>query len=379
MFVRRCAAVVVAFVAATAVAGTAQAAPDWNSSPVKAKWEALGGASFAGEKVGDEVVLENGIRWARFSRYDIVITWRESAGAHWMSGAISRLWLGTSPATSAATMDQVPVNRGAQAGAAIAYDTGYSVYYSDAYGAHAVGGPTRDKYWANGSVTGRFGWPTSGRLDIGDGTGTEQRFSEAVSFFDQAGEMPPFWISGALRDKYRSLGGPEPTSRVDWLTSDQVEQPGGGWSVQIHGNEGIYWSPATGAALVHSGPNEVYLAKGGPAGPFGYPKGDTRRRSGEPGEQSNVTEFVQNYGLYQADHVRGTYWMGGGLRDTYEAIETSSGQRLGDPRTNPAPGAGHGRPVRPVRRGPGRRAAVGSAHRWSRPARTGARRTARGR
>lgn len=68
---------VAAFVAATVVVpGTAHAA-EWETSPVRAKWQALGGASFAGEKVGDEVVLDNGIRWAKFAKYDIVITWRD--------------------------------------------------------------------------------------------------------------------------------------------------------------------------------------------------------------------------------------------------------------------------------------------------------------
>ncbi|WP_086666858.1 LGFP repeat-containing protein [Lentzea kentuckyensis] len=318
--------------ATSVVTGTANAAGEWETSPVRAKWLALGGASFAGDKVGDEVVLDNGIRWAKFSKYDIVITWREAAGAHWMSGAISRLWLGTSPATAAAIMDQVSVNRGSQAGAATAYDTGYSVYYSDAYGAHAIGGAARDKYWANGSVTGRFGWPASGLLDVGNGSGTEQRFSEAVSFFHKLGEPTPFWISGALRDKYRDTGAPNGLN--DWLTSDQVEQPGNGWKAEFGSPQAIYWSAATGAHELSWDATAAYQAHGGPSGPFGYPKTDTTAE----GWSLHFTTFV-NASLYKGD--AGIFWMSGQVRDTFEESRRSQyGQGFGWPTSNqtPAPG-----------------------------------------
>ncbi|NGY61666.1 hypothetical protein G7043_22310 [Lentzea sp. NEAU-D13] len=321
---------VAAFVAATVVVpGTAHAA-EWETSPVRAKWQALGGASFAGEKVGDEVVLENGIRWAKFAKYDIVITWREGAGAHWMSGAVSRLWLGTSPATSAAIMDQVPVSRGAQLGAATAYDTGYSVYYSDAYGAHAIGGAARDKYWANGSVTGRFGWPISGVVDVYTGA-KEQRFSEAVSFYQAPGQAQPYWISGALRDRYFYYGldkGPQGP-----LRADQVEQPGNGWKAQFESGA-IYWSAAAGAHMLNAEMNDTYQANSGPVGAFGYPKTDTSPRTGDSGS-GNIAEFTGNVTLYQGADVGGAYWMGGPVRDKYEENWRSPyGQKLYWPTSN---------------------------------------------
>lgn len=343
MFVRRSVALVAALAASTAALmpvtlGTAGAVPapvhqaadpvtqlpagKWEDSPVHAKWRDLGGASFAGDKVGDEIVLSNGIRYAKFSKFNIVITWREGAGAHWMSGSISQLWQsGGSPATSAATMDQVPVSRDSQAGAAIAYDTGYSVYYSDAYGAHAIGGAARDKYWKNGSLTGRFGWPVSGLMDIENGSGTEQRFSEAVSFYRKAG-AEPFWISGALRDKFLQHGGPAPFSSLDWLTTDQVEEPGGGWSTQ-HESGGIYWSVATGPRVLSESMNDAYQAKSGPSGAFGYPTTDTTSR--DQYMNRYTADFANNVTLYHSAYDGTTYWMGGGVRDARDRYERATG------------------------------------------------------
>ena len=51
----------------------------WEDSPVYKKWVALGGANFAGDKVGDEVVQSDGIRYAKFSK-NVIITWKDGVG-----------------------------------------------------------------------------------------------------------------------------------------------------------------------------------------------------------------------------------------------------------------------------------------------------------
>lgn len=354
MSVRRSVALVAALAASTAALmpitlGTASAAPvpvhqaaddevvqlpagRWEDSPIYAKWQALGGAAFAGDKVGDEIYLSNGIRWAKFAKYDIVITWKEGLGAHWMSGAISRLWQpGDAIVKSAATMDQVPVSRGSQAGAAIAYDTGYSVYYSDAYGAYAVAGKQRDKYWANGSVTGKFGWPISDQIAMADNGGVEQRFSEAVSLFQQVpSESETYWISGALRDEYREKGGP---NGFGWLTRDQVAEAGNGWSAQA-AKGSIYWSASTGAHALSDFSTGGYVNKGGPNGHLGYPTTDTSEHDG-----GETTDFSTGKTLYARVQSSGFMWMGGRVRDTYDVNGGTAGP-LGWPRSDqtPAPG-----------------------------------------
>jgi uncharacterized protein with LGFP repeats len=354
MSVRRSVALVAALAASTAALmpitlGTASAAPvpvhqaaddevvqlpagRWEDSPIYAKWQALGGASFAGDKVGDEIYLSNGIRWARFAKYDIVITWKEGLGAHWMSGAISRQWQpGDAIVKSAATMDQVPVSRGSQAGAAIAFDTGYSVYYSDAYGAFSLAGKQREKYWATGSVNGLFGWPVTEQLAMADTGGVEQRFSEAVSLYQQVPSVSEaYWISGALRDKYREKGGP---NGFGWLSYDQSVQHDNGWAAHT-AKGGIYWSAGTGAHAISPKTVEKLNRAGGVVSHFGYPSSDTVDVAG-----GQTTDFATNKTMYVTPEGN-AFWMGGRVRDEYNVNGGPGHPFLGWPKSDqtPAPG-----------------------------------------
>lgn len=280
----------------------------WEDSPVYKKWVALGGAAFAGDKVHEEVVQEDGIRYAKFSK-NVVITWKEGVGAFWFSGAVAarwQLWLDTNGVTkTVAIMDQVQTNRGSQLGVASAFDNGNSVYYSDAYGAFAISGTNRAKYWANGSITGRFGWPTSDEVMHTAG-GTHQSFSEAVSFFKKAGDEQPYWISGALRDQYNSDHGPN--GPAGWLWRDQAEAANNGWSVGITGGN-IYWSAATGAQRLTGDIDLKYYQQGGPGGHAGYPtSGVTAVGAGTVATFKNAVEIYHS-------PATGAHWLSGALRD----------------------------------------------------------------
>jgi uncharacterized protein with LGFP repeats len=331
MNMRSSVVLVAAVLASTAVTfGTANAADDWENSPVRAKWQALGGASFAGDKVGDEVVEPGGTRWAKFSKYDIVITWRESAGAHWMSGAITGRWL-SGGRGSVLLKDQVAVSRGAQAGAAADFEFGSSIYYSDAYGAFWVHGTERDTYLGNGGATGKFGWPTSDLFLVGPvGSGKfEQQFSEAVSTYREP-ERSATWMSGALRDKFREELA---AGSRDWPAQSQIARPGNGWSVRM--NRGaIYWSAATGAHKL-DWMYDTYETEGGPGGRFGYPVTDTRAHDG-----GFSTDFVNQTTLYRgpADE-NNNFWISGRVRDEY-GVQGGPAGPLGWPRSSqtPAPG-----------------------------------------
>ncbi|WP_143467005.1 LGFP repeat-containing protein [Lentzea kentuckyensis] len=330
MSVRSSLVVVAALLAAAALPfGTAHAADEWEKSPVYAKWQALGGAAFAGDKVGDEVVERDGKRWAKFSKYDIVITWRESAGAHWFSGAISRRWFFGSGSGPVAVTDQVQVNRGAQAGASVDFEYGSSVFYSDAYGAFWVHGTERYTYLGNGGPTGKFGWPTSDLLPVGERLGWEQRFSEAVSTYREP-ERSAVWISGALRDRFREELA---AGRRNWPAGDQLQRAGNGWSIRM--NRGaIYWSTQTGARLLDYEASNALESNGGPGGQFGYPATDTTAHDG-----GFTTDFVNKTTVYLGPADDGAFWISGRVRDEY-GMQGGLAGPLGWPRSSqtPAPG-----------------------------------------
>ena len=277
----------------------------WEDSPVYKKWVALGGANFAGDKVGDEVVQSDGIRYAKFSK-NVIITWKDGVGAYWFSGAVAKRWedwLKDGVTPTVAVMDQVPVNRGSQAGAASAFDNNNSVYYSDAYGAYAIGGSNRAKYWEYGSVTGGFGWVV-GEEVMHTGDGTTQSFSQAVMIFKKR-DGQPYWISGALRDKYIADGGP---NGPGWLLRDQAADANNGWNAGTT-NGTIYWSAATGAFRLTGETAAKYYQQGGPGGHAGYPTSDTTTVG--TGTYATFRNAVEIY----HSPTTGAHWISGALRD----------------------------------------------------------------
>lgn len=296
----------------------ATAADPWEQSPVYSKWQQLGGAAFAGDLVGTEVVQANGIRYAKFSK-NVTITHDAANGAHWFSGAIAGVWNGTTNgpdgAVSVATMDQAPVSRGFQAGAASAFSNGVSVYYSDAYGAFPISGAMRQKYWAYGSVNGTFGWPTTIENAWADPNGgatqiTSQNFSEAVTLF-KGPSGQAYWISGALRDKYLSADGPVGFNGS--LTGDQTASAGSGWFVGTETGT-IYWSPSTSAVRLEGPINAKYWSEGGPNGRFGYPLADV----GKIGD-GQFASFTNQVTVFHSD-TKGTHWISGALRAKLDAL-----------------------------------------------------------
>ncbi|MCS7482209.1 LGFP repeat-containing protein [Umezawaea endophytica] len=315
-------------VAPEAALKAAAADDPWEQSPVYTKWQQLGGAAFAGDLVGTEVVQANGIRYARFSK-NVTITHDAANGAHWFSGAIAGVWNGTTNgpdgAISVATMDQVPVSRGFQGGAASAFSNGVSVYYSDAYGAFPISGAMRQKYWAYGSVNGTFGWPTAVENAWADNNGgptqiTSQNFSEAVALFKGPSGVA-YWISGALRDKYLSVDGPVGFNGM--LTGDQTASAGSGWYVGTETGT-IYWSPSTSAVRLEGPINSKFWSEGGPNGRFGYPLADVGKVG--DGQYANFTTQVT---VFHSDS-RGTHWISGALRAKFEALGGVTGS-LGFP------------------------------------------------
>ncbi|WP_086666862.1 LGFP repeat-containing protein [Lentzea kentuckyensis] len=294
----------------------------WEDSPVYKKWVALGGASFAGDKVGDEVVQEDGIHYAKFSK-NVVITWKDGVGAFWFSGAVAakwQLWLDSNGVTkTVAIMDQVQINRGSQLGVASAFDNGNSVYYSDAYGAFAISGSNRAKFWANGSITGGFGWLISDEVPHLGG-GTTQSFSQMVSLYKKP-DGEPFWISGALRDKYIADGGP--AGAPGWLLRDQAADANNGWNAGAT-NGTIYWSAGTGARRLTGEVAAKYYEQGGPGGHAGYPNSDTQAVG-----NGTFATFANSVSIYHSP-TTGAHWLSGALRDHLTNMGGPTG-RLGFP------------------------------------------------
>ena len=162
---------------------------------------------------------------------------RATGGTFAVRGPIHQLWTaarGVSGSLGLPTSALLTVT----GGTAQAFDGG-SVYWSAGTGAHAVSGAIRSAWWATGSITGPFGFPTSDHVGVAAG-GVKVSFSGGAIYSSTAGGTRA--LRGRLHDAFVRAGGatgpsgsrPAACSRCPWL---------GG---RLQGGS-IYDSPATGS------------------------------------------------------------------------------------------------------------------------------------
>jgi uncharacterized protein with LGFP repeats len=129
---------------------------------------------------------------------------------------------------------------------------------------------------ANGGATGPLGPKDGGVYPAGDGFG--QNFPGGKVFFTAA--TGAHVITGAILDKYMSLGGPA-DGDLGFPTIDE----GAGRAPDSRNttfsapdNPVIFWTPATGARVVRGSINAAWDKLGGSSGPLGVPADDEMYR-----------------------------------------------------------------------------------------------------
>ena len=134
--------------------------------------------------------------------------------------------------------------------------------------------------------------------------------------------------SGAIGDLYNQLGGANGV--LGAATSSETALSGGGaW--QQFANERIYWSQATGAHAIKGGIGDVYFAMGGTAlTDIGLPTGDER----DLGNGMWVQQF-QNGRIFWSP-TTGAHIVHGGINDTYTSLGSSAFADLGLPTSDEA-------------------------------------------
>ncbi|MFT8899461.1 Large surface protein A [Propionibacterium freudenreichii] len=134
--------------------------------------------------------------------------------------------------------------------------------------------------------------------------------------------------SGAIGDLYNQLGGANGV--LGAATSSETALSGGGaW--QQFANGRIYWSQATGAHAIKGGIGDVYFAMGGTAlTDIGLPTGDER----DLGNGMWVQQF-QNGRIFWSP-TTGAHIVHGGINDTYTSLGSSAFADLGLPTSDEA-------------------------------------------
>lgn len=323
-----CVAAVFVAVAVSVTAAPAAVAATDGADAIRAKYQQMGGGDTPLEGPTKQV---DGTLAGFFRKWDttVAITWHPDHGAHWISGAIQTRWRTdlTSAPHGAAVADQVATS--GKPGAAAAFTNGTSIYYGDATGAHVLSGPVRAKYWAMGATSGSAGLPVTDVAPVSGASGTFADFQGAITIHAKTGG-PGLWFSGALRDRFRELGG---YGVLGVPTTDQAPTPGSGWFFDLASGS-MYWSAETGAHILTGPVYSKYLEFNSVKGPFGLPTTDLLDTSGFTGK---FAEFRNAVSIFWSKET-GAHWISGALRQ--EFWDHGSLAALGFPTSDQLPTSG---------------------------------------
>ena len=145
-----------------------------------------------------------------------------------------------------------------------------SIYWTPRSGAHEVHGAIRDK-WANlGWERSFLGYPLTDEMDMGDRRGRYNNFQGGTIFWSP--QTGAHVIHGAIMPKWVSLSGSR--GFLGYPMSDEMTAPDGhGHYVHFQGGS-IYWTPESGAHEVHGAIRDKWAALGWERGALRYPTSD---------------------------------------------------------------------------------------------------------
>ena len=159
---------------------------------------------------------------------------------------------------------------GAQGGSRKSLFSGGGIYWSSGTGAIPVIGNIWVDYEGMGE-SGAIGLPTAAAVSIGGG---QQQVFQRGQMYWRSGSAKAFMVIGAILAKFLATGG---TAVWGFPVSNENDVLAGGNAIgQISEfqNCSIYWSPASGAAIIYGDIRDKYRNIGGPAGSLGFPTSD---------------------------------------------------------------------------------------------------------
>jgi hypothetical protein len=161
-----------------------------------------------------------------------------------------------------------------------------TLYWTTATGAQVVYGGIKDKWISLGFENGVLGYPTSG--ETSNGNGVHQTFQSGTIYWSiDAGAVR---FTNELYTSWTAAGGER--GFFGKPTSDSLCGLKNGGCYQLFRTGTIYWSPATGAQVVHGGIKDKWISLGFENGVLGYPT------SGEIASGSGVHQTFQGGTIY---------------------------------------------------------------------------------
>jgi uncharacterized protein with LGFP repeats len=222
----------------------------WTSSPVYAKWLALGGEAGAfGGVFNLEHAAANGGLWTGFHNGEWTIYWSSGTAAHMVIGGIRAKWdeysretgfLGYPISDELGTPDGVGrYNNFAGAGG--------SIYWTPSTGGHEIHGGIKAKWLSLNAERGPLAYPATDELITVDGVGRYNRFSGANGVIYWTPSTGAHEVHGGIQLRWAALGAER--SYLGYPISDEYSITGGRRS-DFQGGY-ITWNASTGVVTDH--------------------------------------------------------------------------------------------------------------------------------
>ncbi|WP_353988408.1 hypothetical protein [Ruicaihuangia caeni] len=238
------------------------------------------------------------------------IYWTITTGAFGVVGAYDTVYRATGAergpmgAPTSKLIDVPSTPNGPGAGQQFQYGT----IYSSAAGAFAVYGAVRAEYWANGSNSGSFGWPTSARKCVG--VVCAQQF-QGGAIAETGGDG--YSVQGAYWTVYREHGGVNGSLGVPLGSPISVTAPTGPGAGQAFERGTIYSTAAHGTFAVSNPLRSVYWSNGSNSGPLGWPIAAQECLTGGCGQRFEGGHVFTTGVTVQGTHTE-AYERAGGIR-----------------------------------------------------------------
>ncbi|MFK5257813.1 glucosaminidase domain-containing protein [Propionibacterium freudenreichii] len=187
------------------------------------------------------------------------------------------------------------------------------IYWSQATGAHAIKGGIGDVYFAMGdSALTDIGLPTGDERDLGNGMWVQQFQNGRIFWSPTTGAHI---VHGGINDTYTSLGS-SAFADLGLPTSDEAAVANG-WAQQFEKGS-IFWSYATAGVVVHGNIGAIYASLGtdGPAS-LGLPSGQVTTLA----DGSQYQQFQR--GLIYWSQASGARIVHNGIGDTFAAMASA--------------------------------------------------------
>jgi uncharacterized protein with LGFP repeats len=239
--------------------------------PIRDKWGSLGWERGPlGYPITDTAATPDGRGlFQHFQRGSIY--WSPATGAHTVGGAVRDRWAALgweNGSLGYPASDWTTTPNGA---AQYVHFQNASVYWSPATGARVLSGPVLEAWARTGFENGRLGLPTTDVATVPNGTGRFAHFQGGLVYWSQA--TGAHTVGGAIRDRWAGAGWE--AGAMGYPVSDWTTTPGGA-AQYVHFQHGsVYWSAATGARWLTGGVYVAWAASGWETSPIGLPTTDT--------------------------------------------------------------------------------------------------------